>query len=114
MLASYLECDAEALNNNQVLIDVMRRAVRASGAHILDSSYNEFEPSGMTMMFLLSESHATIHTYPEFGACFVDIFTCGNVCKPEKFHQVLKAYLKPKKISCKTFLRHQDIKEKLL
>lgn len=111
LLASYLECDPELIRNNQVLMDVMGEAVRASGAHILETSYHLFEPSGVTMMFLLSESHATIHTYPEYGACFVDIFTCGDICRPERFHQVLQAYLKPKKISRKTFIRKQDIVE---
>lgn len=111
-LASYLECDPEVMDNDQSLMEAMGEAVRASGAHILNTAYHVFEPNGVTMMFLLSESHATIHTYPEYRACFVDIFTCGDICQPEKFHQVLKAYLKPKKISKKIFLRYEDIEEK--
>ena len=50
------------------------------------------------MIILLSESHASIHTYPEHGGCFVDFFTCGTTCKPENFDKYMQNYLKPKNI----------------
>ncbi len=31
---------------------------------------------------MLAESHVSIHTYPEKGSAFLDVFTCGN-CDPE-------------------------------
>ena len=118
LLASYLDCDQEALENLEALMHTMEEAVEASGAHVLDKSFHTFTPpgelvpTGLTMILLLSESHATIHTYPEYRACFVDIFTCGDTCLPEKFHEVLQVYLKPKKVSKKLLIRHHDIVEK--
>jgi S-adenosylmethionine decarboxylase len=41
-----------------------------------------FEPQGVTVLALLSESHASVHTYPEIGAMFVDVFTCGDKADP--------------------------------
>jgi S-adenosylmethionine decarboxylase len=35
----------------------------------------------VTGVFLLAESHASYHTYPEFGFLAVDFFTCGS-CDP--------------------------------
>jgi S-adenosylmethionine decarboxylase len=31
----------------------------------------------------IAESHLSIHTWPEYGYAAVDIFTCGDLIKPE-------------------------------
>lgn len=112
-LASYCECDEAALTDLEKLKDALRNAVKESGATILDSVDYEFHPvKGLTMVILLSESHASIHTYPEHRACFVDLFTCGNHCFPEPFDQALRAYLKPQSASCKTLVRDANTEEK--
>lgn len=111
LIASYLQCDLEALSDLNQLRQTMRDAVMASGATILDASDYAFDANGgLTMMLLLSESHASIHTYPEHKACFVDIFTCGDVCQPELFHEVLINYLRPKRISKKFLIRNEETK----
>jgi S-adenosylmethionine/arginine decarboxylase-like enzyme len=66
----------------------------------------------LTMVFLLSESHASIHTYPEHGACFVDLFTCGNKCSGEKFDQALREYLKPAHVTARVLIRDEGIAER--
>src|SRR5690348_2184630 len=77
-IASYLDCDEEALNNVVKLSEAMHQAAAASGATVLKGSEYIFPPTGLTMVLLLSESHASIHTYPEHRACFIDLFTCGD------------------------------------
>ena len=111
LIISYSECDRKALGDLQSLIAVMNEAVQASGATILQSAQHIFEPNGLTMVFLLSESHASIHTYPEYGACFVDLFTCGNNCSSEAFDKVLTAYLQPKQVSKRILIRHHDMED---
>ena len=64
------------------------------------------------MVILLSESHASIHTYPEFNACFVDLFTCGEKCSSEYFDQALQSYLKPKLVNGRTLIRTHEITDK--
>ncbi len=105
-VASYYDCDNGALADATRLEQVMLEAAEACGAHVLNSIKHLFEGDGMTMAVLLSESHASIHTYPEHGACFVDLFTCGNHCDHEKFHHVLAEYLKPKHFSGDLFDRN--------
>ena len=109
--ASYLDCDKEALGNIDEMIAAMDRAVASSGAEILNKTHHRFPPDGLTIVYLLSESHASLHTYPEFGACFVDLFTCGDHCTPEGFDQTLRAYLHPKEISARVFLRSETVEE---
>ena len=36
-----------------------------------------FAPQGITLIYILSESHLVIHTWPEFGIFHVDIVTCS-------------------------------------
>lgn len=105
LLASYHDCDVEALKNIKQLPEVMKQGVNASGAQLLDSVEYVFAPDGLTMVLLLSESHASIHTYPEHGACFIDFFTCGTRCSAEKFDDILRAFLKPKKVDKQIIMR---------
>jgi S-adenosylmethionine decarboxylase len=113
LIASYFECDLEALANHRALMDCMVEAVKATGATLLHSVQHEFYPQGYAMIMLLSESHASIHTYPEHRSCFVDIFTCG-ACLIEKFDDVLQEYLHPQGLSKKIFCRTNTIEEESL
>jgi S-adenosylmethionine decarboxylase len=63
------------------------------------------------MTILLSESHASIHTYPEHGKCFVDLFTCGDSCSNHIFNEELQKYLKPKKVAAMVLIRDDNITE---
>ncbi len=109
--ASYLDCDREALADVEQLKQAMDKAVLASGATILDSCDYVFAPNGLTLVYLLSESHASIHTYPEYGACFVDLFTCGQHCSYEPFDAALRDYLQPKTVEERLFLRGEEVEE---
>ena len=112
-LASYSDCDKEALTDVENLVEAMKSAVGVSGATILSESSWVFPPDGLTMVLLLSESHASIHTYPEHGSCFVDLFTCGDNCSSAKFDAALQAYLKPKTICKRLFVRDRDIQDRI-
>ena len=111
-LASYCDCDEASLRDWKALEAAMYNAVEECGATILESSSWVFPPDGLTMVILLSESHASIHTYPEHNACFVDLFTCGDNCSAETFDAVMQAYLKPQTVNQRTVVRHREIEEK--
>lgn len=110
-VASYLDCDRDALSDVQGLLKAMDKAVVSSGATILDKNHHIFEPNGVTVIYLLSESHGSLHSYPEFGACFVDLFTCGENCSAEQFDATLRAYLNPKDVNARYFLRTEKTEE---
>ncbi|OGB97281.1 S-adenosylmethionine decarboxylase proenzyme [candidate division TM6 bacterium RIFCSPHIGHO2_12_FULL_36_22] len=104
-VVSYRNCDSAALENIQLLLKAFREAVLASGATILSYDYATFPGNGLTASFLLSESHATIHTYPEHNACFVDLFTCGHTCTHEQFDVILTNYLQAKDVTKNLYIR---------
>lgn len=111
LVADYLDCDLEALSDEDALMQVMIAAVKKCGAQVLNQNYFIFPGHGLTMTILLSESHASIHTYPEHGKCFVDLFTCGDKCNNHIFNEALKEYLKPKKIAAMVLVRDDEITE---
>ena len=106
LMAQYYDCDYRALCDTDRLSEIMKEAVAASGAQLLGSEDHHFEGNGFSMVLLLSESHASVHTYPEHRACFVDLFTCGQKCSAEKFDAVLREYLKPQQIESKIVIRN--------
>ena len=57
-------------------------AVTEAGATLCEVISHRFTPQGVTVLAMLAESHASVHTYPELGAVFVDVFTCGDEADP--------------------------------
>jgi S-adenosylmethionine decarboxylase len=111
LVSSYLNCDPSRLTDLDGLREAMKNAVFASGATILKQMDHVFPPNGFTMVMLLSESHASIHTYPEHDACFVDFFTCGRQCSSENFDRVLREYLRPQTANCNLLFRDRNMSE---
>ena len=81
---------AELLDNQEYLKRILIDAIAKGNATICGVQFKKFEPTGVTVLALLSESHASIHTYPELGSLFLDVFTCGD-CEPKKiFEHIVK------------------------
>lgn len=82
LLAELIGSSYAQLNDQDLIVKALRQAILRGGATLLDIQSFRFEPHGVTAFAILSESHASIHTYPEKGSAFLDVFTCGH-CKPE-------------------------------
>jgi len=106
-IASYLDCDYNALINIDLLKKNIELAIINSGATIINSVEKKFDNNGYTIIFLLSESHCSIHTYPEHKSIFTDLFTCGINCSHEKFEETITKYLSPIKINKNVVIRNQ-------
>lgn len=89
-------CSPNTLNDELFLVDLLENAASISGATVVQSIYKKFDPQGVTAISLLSESHISIHTWPEKGEAAVDIFTCGD-CNPKIGCDVVIAQLKPER-----------------
>ena len=83
----------DKLNDCEYLKSVMVEAVSRSGATIVGESFVRFNPQGVTGVLVLSESHLSIHTYPEEGFAAVDCYTCGNTVDPEVACDFIKSAL---------------------
>ena len=59
-----------------------------SGFEVLEVVEKHFEPYGYTALFLLSESHFAIHTFPEHEETYIELSSC--VLEP--FNKFIKNY----------------------
>jgi S-adenosylmethionine decarboxylase len=81
------------LKDERFLTRAFLSALNAASVTILDHVRHKFSgEGGVTGLFLLSESHASYHSYPEFGYIAVDIFTCGK-CDPQRVLSTIAALL---------------------
>jgi len=77
------DCNPTILKNLDEVRDALVSAAKEAKATIVDISFHEFNPFGISGMVVIAESHLSIHTWPEYSYAAVDIFTCGDVIKPE-------------------------------
>lgn len=75
----YYNCDERCLLSKDYLEKAMLSAAEESGATIVSSSFNKFEPQGVSGVVIIAESHFTVHAWPEHNYAAVDMFTCGDI-----------------------------------
>ena len=114
LLVDLRECNPEILKSLEKVRSIMVSAAKDAKATIVDVSFHEFNPFGISGVVVIAESHLTIHTWPEYDYAAVDIFTCGDIIKPE----VAASYL-IKEFGCKNpsiveikrgILSHENVK----
>src|SRR5579863_4597563 len=71
-------CDPAALADARCLEQLFHALIQALDLHPLGkSSWHQFPVTGgITGVTLLTESHLTCHTFPEYGSLCLNIFCC--------------------------------------
>jgi len=71
-------CDTAALADLNRLHAVFDRVIRDLGLNVLgEIAWHQFDhPGGISGLAMLSESHLSCHTYPEFGAATFNLYCC--------------------------------------
>jgi S-adenosylmethionine decarboxylase len=82
LIVDYWGVPSEKLVSCEEIDAVFRRGAETAGATVLSSHFHHFgDGYGITGVTILSESHMSIHTWPENNYCAIDIFMCGD-CNP--------------------------------
>ena len=71
------DCDPTLLFDSEQARRLFTQVVRNSGLSIVGEGFFQFSPHGFTCYLLLEESHASLHAWPEYGYCAIDVFTCN-------------------------------------
>ena len=66
------------LNDMALLDGLLCRLAERCGLTVLGTASHAFEPYGITICKILSESHISIHTWPERNAFAMDIYSCRD------------------------------------
>lgn len=65
------------LNSSTKQLAALQAAAIAGGLTIVGQLVHQFPIMGASTILLISESHLSIHAWPERGYASVDLFTCG-------------------------------------
>lgn len=68
----------ELLNNITKLKELLDNICSKYSYTILNKIEHIFEPQGCTVLYMLSESHISIHTFPEKAYIAFDLYTCRS------------------------------------
>jgi len=105
IIAEFFGC--ANLENHNFVKKALKNSAKICKATALHFKFHQFTPQGLTGYVLLSESHISIHTWPEFKYAAVDVFTCGHKMRPEKAIQYLKKQFGAFRVQIKTIIRGQ-------
>jgi len=95
---------AERLDDIDHIEATLRRCVAAARATLLHIHLHHFQPSGVSGVAVLAESHISIHTWPEAGYAALDVFMCGSA-DPDACIPVLREAFAAKEVVVDELLR---------
>jgi S-adenosylmethionine decarboxylase len=104
LLVDLYGCEGD-LEDENFLLETLTEAVEKVGANIIRRITQQFSPHGISVILILSETHVSVHTWPEHGYAAVDIFICGTDRNPELAWDVIRKNLKPSSFELKKFVR---------
>ena len=97
ILLELFDCDAKILNSKKQVGYILRQAAKVAQAHIVGDFFHEFSPHGISGILVISESHFSIHTWPEYNFAAVDLFSCGDSLNMKGAVDYIKENLKAQK-----------------
>lgn len=78
IVLDFHDCNQAVLADCDTMRNIMSEAATRAKCHVVGEYYHEFEPHGISGCTIISESHLTIHAWPEHGYAAVDFFYCGD------------------------------------
>jgi len=68
--------DSKLLRKCKDTLPLVNRFIERARLKVVNKIHHDFKPFGNTMVFVLSNSHLAIHTWPEFGFIHFDLLSC--------------------------------------
>lgn len=83
--------NAKNINDITLMKTAIHDIIEQTQTTLLFENFHPFQPSGITGIACLAESHISVHTWPEQHFAAFDIFMCG-MARPEIAINILKHY----------------------
>jgi S-adenosylmethionine decarboxylase len=108
IIAEFYGVPSHLIERADTVKRILDRAIAKSKLKRISSHFYQFKPFGVTCVYLLRESHISIHTWPEYSYVALDLFTCGSKDKLEVCFKALIASFSPKKVIKKLIKRGEN------
>jgi len=105
ILLDLYNCDPGLLRDSEALRRVLQETADENGLTVLNGIFHRFEPHGVSGVLLISESHMSVHTWPEHGYAAVDVFSCRPGISAEKVRASLEKRLRPGRVRMQAITR---------
>jgi S-adenosylmethionine decarboxylase proenzyme len=104
-LIEYHGCDAARLLHSSSVKKTLRDAVLVGGGKIVKMVFHNFAPYGVSGVVVITESHVTVHTWPEHHYAAVDIFSCSRKLDHSAIRRELQRAFAAQKVTRRSFGR---------
>lgn len=92
-------CQTAILNDKVKIDKLLTECVKISGATVEGKLFKQFEPNGISAVFLLSESHISVHVWPDQKYASIDMYTCGQKCDPSNILDLIEKTFDPEQFT---------------
>ena len=104
-IIDFYKCDKDILSNSDLVKSYFVKSAELANATIVSQKFHEFSPYGLTGVLVITESHISIHTWPEYGYAAIDVFSCCDKLDHKRLVESLKGSLKAGKVKSKSIKR---------
>jgi len=90
----HLICDIKNVKNTKLMNDIdglkhlLDTICEKYLFTVLNKAEHRFTPQGHTILYLLSESHLSLHTFPEKKYIALDIYTCKKYSNNDVYLEI--------------------------
>ena len=98
----------ELLNSIKDLSTMLTNICTKYNFEVLQEISYEFTPQGCSILFLLSESHISIHTFPEKNHMSLDLYTCREYEDNKEYQEIYDFVLETLRASTNSSLQILD------
>ncbi len=106
IIADLFGVKAELIKDVETVKSIVDPIVKEAKLTVLSSHYHQFKPHGVSCVYLIAESHVSLHTWPEVGYVALDVFTCGDEEKAFKTFELLIKAFSPKDVKKNIIFRN--------
>lgn len=78
-----------------VLESVFSKGLSDGNFTVISNHHHEFEPHGVSGVFVLAESHLSFHIWTELNFISLDVYWCGASCDEQKLINVICGFFEP-------------------
>ncbi|SES91265.1 adenosylmethionine decarboxylase proenzyme [Oceanobacillus limi] len=96
IIAELWDCNVDILNDMEKMKQLFVEAALKAGAEVREVVFHPFAPHGISGVVIISESHLTVHSFPEHGYASIDVYTCGSKVDPNIAVEYIAASLESK------------------